>query len=203
MLTKEEAFEVSKCCKLWPGGMGCILVKDTAKKRGYRQLDWGFKGRVPANFDYSIIKPIQNNPNILLCPVTKIGLMNNAKNFTDHLEAYKRLIKTFMYMTHLKYESAKYAYNHMLKSDWYSLGKIFELYSEDKKLISVDLRLIISDMFVKRHIQKKNSEIITFSYVSVTGFDGSIQFIQTADGIIFNRNTGRSLFNTDWIEGFS
>jgi hypothetical protein len=125
-LTRDEAKSLALCCDSWPGGLGCALVPSRFSKRGYKNADWGWRGRIPGNFNYAEIPA-----GALLCPVTRLGVLRNAINFKDHLLAYG-LIRAAL-ITVMGEADIKARYNQALRLEPKVLAARFQEYANRSK----------------------------------------------------------------------
>jgi hypothetical protein len=132
-LTRDEALAIADILERWPGGLGCVLIKDETQKRGYRKANWGFhsQGKFIGDFDYSHLDLLEGE--LLYCPVTQIGRMREAQNYTDHNICYAWLIEALIEVTCISESMAKDWYNRFLKSNPKDLAAFFRLYAEGVK----------------------------------------------------------------------
>jgi len=197
MLTQEELSIVYSICLSWPGGLGCILLPSRRSKRGYKNANWGWKGRMYGDFDYSKIPAIEKQPGVIFCPVTAVGLCRDAKNFHDHMQAYKSIRSTFMAATGYDEKTAKKQYNFLLSRQPKTLSQVFRCYAENEKIESCPLSEITGGYFVHLHNISEGHEIISLAYVSWS----ENSYIETIDGKTFDRR-GKSEISKDYITSF-
>lgn len=127
MLTKEEALKVAEICNTWPGGLGCVLIPSKNSKRGYKNAEWGWRGRKFGNFKYEDLKNMPETT--IYCPVTAIGIMRGAKDFKDHMNAYQDIRELVIKVCGFTLEEAHKKYNYLLSHDPKMLSLIFETYA--------------------------------------------------------------------------
>lgn len=166
MLTDPELDKVIQILNLWPGGMGCILLPSDRTNRGYKSADWGWRGRKFGNFDYSVVPSFGESA--LLCPVTAVGVMRYAEDFSDHMQAYKDIRETLEAALKIKTPKAKLVYNYMLSHFPRSLCQIFWHYRYNAELEGVPLIDVVGGDFVEAHVESKGKPLNFPLYVKGT-----------------------------------